>query len=93
MASNSENNPTAVGNPPQEKPEKPTDKTPAREASDNEHQTEKPAAASVSTDKPQNEKPHAEKPERAPRAAAKGEAKPAAEAKPASRGEIGRAHV
>jgi transcription termination factor Rho len=78
--------------PPQDKP---VDKTPAREASDSEHQTEKPAA-SVTTDappteKPRNEKIHADRPERPPRTAAKAappvnaappEAKPATAAPP-----------
>jgi transcription termination factor Rho len=98
LASNSENNPVnTVGTvPPQEKPEtpeKPTDKSPAREASD----TEKPApSAAAPPEKARNDKPAAEKPERPPRAAAKttaapppvatgGDAKPpAAEPKPAA---------
>jgi transcription termination factor Rho len=95
LASNSENNPTTVGTtvPPQEQPEKPakpTEKTPAREASESDRPTEKSGAPAGA---PPAEKPHAEKPEKAPKAAppaakstAHGEPKPAAhaESKPAA---------
>jgi transcription termination factor Rho len=79
LASNIDNTSTTVGNtPPQEKPEKPTEKAsekqtaPAREASAEPEKNEKPA------ERP--EKPHVERAERAAKSAA---APPAAEPKPA----------
>jgi transcription termination factor Rho len=95
LASNIEDTSTTVGNiPPQEKSEKPTEKTAARESAtpNGPAETEKLAETAEKA-----EKPHVEKPERAPRAAAPKalairppievkaaplEAKPAAEPKP-----------
>jgi transcription termination factor Rho len=83
LASNNENTPTPVSVPPQDTP---VEKTPAREASDSEHKTEKPAASA-------SDAPPTEKPKRTtakvsppsnplPPSAAAVDSKPAAEAKP-----------
>jgi len=79
LASNSENNPATVGAiPPQEKADKPTEKTPAAidtkgGASSETEKTEKPGpVATPPAEKPhteRNEKPHAERPDRAERGA------------------------